>query len=60
MPRQTALQEINEHINYTLQIVSATLLDAEVTVDGSIPRSPCEAFVVFVGDVLSVFSNVLF
>ena len=54
LPRERALEAVDEHIRNGLEIVSATLLHAQVVVDAGVPRRACEAPAVPVRDVLQV------
>lgn len=59
MPRQRPLQEVDQHVHYTLQIVSATLFDPQMAVNRSIPWGTGETLVIFVRNMLSILLNVL-
>mmetsp|Transcript_18583 Transcript_18583/g.58777 ORF Transcript_18583/g.58777 Transcript_18583/m.58777 type:complete len:215 (-) Transcript_18583:401-1045(-) len=52
LPGQAASEEVHEHIAKGLEVVTARLLDAQVSVDGRITRCACEVLVLAVGDVL--------
>ena len=55
MPGQAALDEVYQHEAETLQVISATLLNADVGVQTRVTSGACEALAVFVGDVLPCF-----
>ena len=46
------LDKVHENVSQTLHVVSPALLDAEVSVDAGVPRSPGQVLVFSVGDVL--------
>lgn len=51
LPWQAASQKIHHHVAEGLNVVPATLLDAEVSVDGRIAGGSCEVFVLTVRNV---------
>jgi hypothetical protein len=57
LPRQTALSEVDQHVDQRLQVVPTALLDAQMRVDRSVPGSACEVLVVAVGNVLSLLTK---
>jgi hypothetical protein len=48
LPREASSQKVHEHVPERLQIVSPTLVNANVRVDASIPRSASQVFELFV------------
>mmetsp|Transcript_10943 Transcript_10943/g.27660 ORF Transcript_10943/g.27660 Transcript_10943/m.27660 type:complete len:225 (+) Transcript_10943:305-979(+) len=58
LPRQAALQEINEAVKQRFEVVSAALLDAGMVVDACKPHIAHKAALFFVGFVLVVRSCV--
>ena len=47
LPRQRATNEVHEDYSYLLQVISPSLLDAQVGVETGIPGCTCEGLVVF-------------
>ena len=54
LPGQLAQEEINQHVDHAFHIISSSLLDPQVCVYGSVPRSSSQIFVVFVGNVSAI------
>jgi len=52
LPRQTSLEEVDQHVTDGFEIISAGLLDTQVIVDGSVTRSTGERSTLALGDVL--------
>lgn len=55
LPRQVPLNQIHKHIANRLQIVSATLLYAEMSIDRGISGCSCKILVFFVRNMLMRF-----
>lgn len=53
LPRQRSLQEVDENETDGLEVVTPTLLDAEMCIDTSIARRTRQRLVVLVGNVLT-------
>mmetsp|Transcript_17046 Transcript_17046/g.26332 ORF Transcript_17046/g.26332 Transcript_17046/m.26332 type:complete len:339 (-) Transcript_17046:210-1226(-) len=53
LPREAALQEVDQNETNTFEVVSARLLDPQVGVDTCVASSTGERLVILVGDVLS-------
>mmetsp|Transcript_24934 Transcript_24934/g.73988 ORF Transcript_24934/g.73988 Transcript_24934/m.73988 type:complete len:422 (-) Transcript_24934:15-1280(-) len=52
LPGQRAAQEVHEHVAERLEVVPPALLDAEMRVDGRVPRRAGQVLVLAVRDVL--------
>ena len=52
LPRQATPVEVHQDVPKRLEIVAATLLDAEVRVDAGVPGSASQVFIFSVRDVL--------
>ena len=59
LPRQRAFEEINEHVYYAFDIISATLLNSKMVINWRIPGSSCKTFIVFVGNMGTIFLDKL-
>jgi len=53
LPRQCTLQEVQEDVTDTLHVISARLLDADVSVHGGVPCGARQTLVVSVGNVFT-------
>lgn len=49
------MPEVQHHVSDGLEVVPATLLDAQVSIEGSIASCACKILVLLVGDVLHGF-----
>ncbi len=54
LPGQRALEEVDQHVADGLQVVAATLLDAQMVVDGRITRRARQRTAISVGNVLKI------
>lgn len=51
LPRERATEEVHENISERFEIIAASLLDTQVSVDGSVTSSTSQVLVLSVGDV---------
>ena len=60
LPRQSSLVEVHEDVSERLEVITATLLTAEMCVDAGVPRGACQVLIITELNVLvGVAVNVL-
>jgi len=60
LPRQKSSHQINQHITNSFQIISSTLLNTEMCVDGGVSGSTRKILVLTVRDMLMSFAISIF
>ena len=60
LPWQITLGKINQHIPNRLKIVSSAFFDSQMSIDGSIPGSSREIFILFIRNMLMSFCISIF
>ena len=54
LPRESALEEVDQHVADRLKVIASALFDAQMVVDGCIARGACQRPTIPMRDVVEV------